>query len=62
LQGFAASSSETLQSQIPPQPKNRLPLNRLQAFSRAMNYFRNFALIPALQFFCFCLERLRLPF
>src|SRR4051812_39964908 len=29
------SSSQSLQSQIPPNPKNRLPLNRLKACSRS---------------------------
>src|SRR5260370_418148 len=34
LQGFGFSSSQSLQSQRPPHPKNRLPLNRLGACSR----------------------------
>lgn len=34
LQGLGFSSSQSLQSQMPPHPKNRLPLNRLQACSR----------------------------
>src|SRR5258705_6214911 len=34
LQGLGFSSSQSLQSQMPPHPKNRLPLNRLEACSR----------------------------
>lgn len=34
LQGFEFSASQSLQSQTPLQPKNRLPLNRLEACSR----------------------------
>jgi hypothetical protein len=34
LQGFGLSSSKSLQSQTPPQPKNRLRLNHLEARSR----------------------------
>jgi hypothetical protein len=34
LQGFGFSSPQSLQSQRPPHPKNRLPLNRLGACSR----------------------------
>ena len=34
LQGLGLSSSQSLQSQMPPHPKNRLPLNRLEACSR----------------------------
>ena len=35
LQGLGVSSSKFLQSQMPPHPKNKLPLNRLEACSRA---------------------------
>ena len=31
---FGSSSAKSLQSQMPPHPKNRLPLNRLEACSR----------------------------
>src|SRR5258707_14669854 len=34
LQGSGVSSPKSLQSQMPPHPKNRLPLNRLEACSR----------------------------
>ncbi|MGB6638574.1 MAG: hypothetical protein WBF12_23230, partial [Bradyrhizobium sp.] len=34
LQDFGVSSSQSLQSQMPPHPKNRIPLNRLKACSR----------------------------
>ena len=38
LQGLGVSSSQSLQSQMPPHPKNRLPLNRLEACSRTTRY------------------------
>src|SRR5829696_8863998 len=38
LQGFGFSSSQSLQSQMPPNPKNRLSLNRLEACSRTTSY------------------------
>ena len=41
LQGLAFSSSQSLQSQIPPRQKNRLPLNRLEACSRTTRYEHN---------------------
>src|SRR5204863_9991147 len=34
LQGLGFSSPQSLQSQMPPYPKNRLPLNRLEPCSR----------------------------
>jgi hypothetical protein len=34
LQGLGVSSTKSLQSQMPPQQKNRLPINRLEACSR----------------------------
>src|SRR3954467_7195590 len=40
LQGFGFSSSQSLQSQMPPHPKNRLPLNRLEACSRTTKEWR----------------------
>src|SRR5258705_12255947 len=42
LQGLGFSSSQSLQSQMPPHPKNRLPLNRLEACSRTTRYQRSF--------------------
>ncbi len=35
LQGLAASTSQSLQSQTVSNPENRLPLNRLESCSRA---------------------------
>src|SRR5882757_2496767 len=37
LQGSGLSSPQSLQSQMPPKPKNRLPLNRLEPCSRTTN-------------------------
>src|SRR5260221_14570519 len=37
LQGLGVSSSQSLQSQMPPHPKNRLPFNRLEPCSRTTN-------------------------
>src|SRR5215218_644330 len=38
LQGSGVSSPKSLQSQMPPNPKNRLSLNRLEACSRTTKY------------------------
>jgi hypothetical protein len=38
LQDLGLSSPQSLQSQIPPQPKNRLPLNRLETSSRTTHF------------------------
>ncbi|MDR3409890.1 MAG: hypothetical protein P4L87_02930, partial [Formivibrio sp.] len=34
LQRSGLSSPKSLQSQMPPNPENRIPLNRLEAYSR----------------------------
>ena len=46
LQGLGVSSSKFLQSQMPPHPKNRLPLNRLEACSRATNCIVDLEHVP----------------
>jgi hypothetical protein len=38
LQGFGFSSPQSLQSQMQPHPKNRIPLNRLEACSRTTHW------------------------
>jgi len=45
LQGLDGSGSESLQSQVPPNPKNRLPLNRLVACSRTTSSLGTAAMI-----------------